>query len=62
MTKAFVTLAVGPHEELLDIAEPSFEEFCIRHDYDLLIAGSIESRPAAVMVEGAEPHRRPPRL
>lgn len=42
MTKAFVTLAVGPHEELLDIALPSFEEFCDRHGYDLLIADPVD--------------------
>lgn len=41
MNRAFVTLAVGPHEEFLDIARPSFEVFCDRHGYDLLEADSV---------------------
>lgn len=46
MSKALVTLAVGPHEELLDIALPSFEAFADLHGYDLLIPDAIDcSRP-----------------
>lgn len=37
MTRALVTFAVGPHQELLDITLPSFQAFADRHGYDLLV-------------------------
>lgn len=36
MSRAIVTYAAGAHEELLDVALPSFREFAARHGYDLL--------------------------
>lgn len=41
--KAIVTLAVGPHEELLEVALPSFRTFGERHGYDVLVADPIDS-------------------
>lgn len=42
MTKALVTIGVGGHRELLDIALPSFYEFADRHDY-VLVEPVLES-------------------
>lgn len=36
MKRAIVTYAAGAHEELLDVALPSYREFAERHKYDLL--------------------------
>lgn len=38
MSRTILCFGVGPHEELLEIALPTFEEFARRHDYDLLVA------------------------
>ena len=46
MNSAILSYAVGPHEELLEIALPALRRFADRHGYDLHI--------------GAEPHDRPP--
>lgn len=43
MSKALISYAVGPHQELLDIAAPSFQEFADRHGYDLLIPEPMDS-------------------
>lgn len=43
MSKALISYAVGPHQELLDIALPTFQEFAVRHGYDLLIPEPIDS-------------------
>ena len=45
MSRAIVTLAVGPHVDLLAIALPSFREFADRHDYELIIADVDSRRP-----------------
>lgn len=43
MKRAIVTYAAGAHEELLDVALPSYKAFAQRHGYDLLIGNSFES-------------------
>ena len=45
MRRALVSLATGPHRELLDIAWPSFEEFADRHGYELIEAETQAARP-----------------
>lgn len=48
MSRALATFGVGPHEALLDIALPSFEEFAERHGYDLTVAHPrVEGRAAS---------------
>lgn len=48
MSKALVSYATGPHEELLEIALPSFQQFADRHGYDLLVPDSMSCpRPAS---------------
>jgi hypothetical protein len=48
--RALVSFATGPHEELLDIALPSFREFADRHGYDLIIGHVGDTaRPASWM-------------
>jgi hypothetical protein len=42
--RALVTLATGPHQELLDIAWPSFEAFADTHDYELIEADTQSVR------------------
>lgn len=37
MKRAIVTYAAGAHEELLDVAQPTFIEFAKRHNYDLYV-------------------------
>lgn len=41
MTRALLSYGVGPHEELLDIALPSFRRFADRHGYDLLLGNDL---------------------
>lgn len=45
MNRALVTFGDGPHEELLEIALPSFEAFADRHGYEIVIPDFPE-RPA----------------
>lgn len=45
MSRALVTFGDGPHEELLEIAMPSFEAFADRHGYEIVIP-DFEDRPA----------------
>ena len=45
MSRALVTLAIGPHAELLDIARPSFEAFADTHGYDLIQPDLFSERP-----------------
>lgn len=48
MKKAIITLAVGKHEQLLEIAAPSFKAFAKRHKWDLFRATDIgKDRPPA---------------
>lgn len=43
MKRALVTMASGPHVELLDIARPSFQAFAGEHGYDYLEAEPPDS-------------------
>lgn len=45
MKRALVTLGVGPHAELLEIALPSFECFASRHGYEVVIPDVTSDRP-----------------
>lgn len=45
MSSALVTLAVGTHEELLEIALPSFHQFADRHGYETIVADVECERP-----------------
>jgi hypothetical protein len=46
MSKALITFAVGPHEQFLDVALPSFHTFADRHGYELVIPEPIDcTRP-----------------
>jgi hypothetical protein len=47
LSKTLVTLAVGAHAELLDIAMPTFVGFADRHGYDLTVAVVESDRPAS---------------
>lgn len=47
MSRALVTLAVGPHVELLEIARPSFDAFADRHSYEVVVADVASDRPAS---------------
>lgn len=47
MSRAIVTYASGPHEELLRIALPKFEEFSRKHGYDLVVGEKLCDRPPA---------------
>ena len=45
--RALVTLATGTHEELLDIALPTFRTFADAHGYDIIRARVDNDRPAS---------------
>ncbi len=45
MSRALVTLAIGAHADLLDIALPSFEAFADTHGYDLIQPDLFSERP-----------------
>ena len=50
MRRALVTYASGSYAELLEIARPSFQAFCDRHGYDLIVAEfDEEPRPPSWM-------------
>lgn len=49
LTKALVCYAVGSHEELLEIAMPSFVEFADRHGYEIMRFYAEPERPASWM-------------
>lgn len=44
--RAIVTYAAGAHEELLDVALPTFKEFAHRHGYDVVVGSKLTDRPA----------------
>jgi hypothetical protein len=46
-TKVLCSLAVGPHLQLLAAARPTFEAYCARHGYDLVLVTEplVEGRP-----------------
>lgn len=45
MRRALLTYGVGQHEELLEIALPSFKRFAKRHGYQLLVGAHEQDRP-----------------
>ena len=47
MSKAIVTYAAGAHEELLDVALPTYKDFAQRHGYDMLVGVKVCDRPPA---------------
>lgn len=47
MKRAIVTYAAGAHEELLDVALPTYKEFASKHGYDLIIGEKICDLPPA---------------
>lgn len=47
MRRAIVTYAAGAHEELLDIAVPTYRTFAQRHGYDLLVGENLTDLPPA---------------
>ena len=44
-TKAIVTMATGPHRELLDIALPTFTRFAETFGYDIIVGTGTEAAP-----------------
>lgn len=47
MNRAIVTYAYGAHEELLDVAIPTFRTFAERHRYDLIVGNKVTDLPPA---------------
>lgn len=47
MTRAIVTYAAGAHEELLDVALPTFEQFAVIHGYDVIVGKEVCDLPPA---------------
>lgn len=47
MNKCIVTFAEGGHEELLDVALPTYKAFAVKHGYDLYVGKRMCDRPAA---------------
>lgn len=45
MSRALVTFGIGPHEELLEIALPSFRAYAECHEYELVVAEPTGDRP-----------------
>lgn len=47
MSRAIITYAEGAHEELLEVALPTYKDFAHRHGYDLLTGGTLTTLPPA---------------
>lgn len=47
MKRAIITYAEGAHEELLDVALPTYKDFAQRHGYELIVGPKRTQRPAA---------------
>lgn len=47
MKRAIVTYAAGAHEELLDVALPTYRAFADRHGYDLIVGRKMTELPPA---------------
>ena len=47
MKRAIVTYAAGAHEELLDVALPTYKDFAQRHGYDLIVGQKLCDLPPA---------------
>jgi hypothetical protein len=46
MRKVLCSIGVGPHQELLSIAEPSLADYAARHGYDLRLVSGPLGRPS----------------
>lgn len=46
-TRAIVTYAANGHEELLDVALPTYKDFAGRHGYDLVVGHKVTDLPPA---------------
>lgn len=47
MKRAIITYAAGAHEELLDVALPTYRAFADRHGYDLVVGKKMTDLPPA---------------
>lgn len=47
MNRAIVTYAAGAHEELLDVALPTYKDFAQRHGYTLIVGNKMCDLPPA---------------
>ena len=47
MKRAIVTYAEGAHEELLEVALPTYKDFALRNDYDLIVGKKMTDLPPA---------------
>ena len=47
MSRCIITYADGPHEELLDVALPTYKEFAQRHGYELIVGTKATELPPA---------------
>ena len=47
MNRAIVTYADGPHEELLEVALPTYSRFASLHNYDLIVGKKLTELPPA---------------
>ena len=47
MKRAIITYAAGAHEELLDVALPTYQKFAANHRYDLIIGKKLTFFPPA---------------
>lgn len=47
MSRAIITYAAGAHEELLDVALPTYKDFAQQHGYDMIVAEKVCDLPPA---------------
>src|SRR5712691_9931472 len=47
MKRCIVTYAAGAHEELLDVALPTYKDFAQRHGYDVVVGRKLADFPPA---------------
>lgn len=45
--RCIITYAEGPHEELLDIALPTYKVFAEKHDYEMIVGKKMTDGPPA---------------
>lgn len=47
MKRCIITYAEGAHEELIDVALPTYKNFAVRHGYDIQVGEKLTERPPA---------------
>lgn len=47
MNRAIITYAAGAHEELLDVALPTYKNFAHRHGYEIIVGSKMTDLPPA---------------